>query len=354
MISSRVQRTLVKSPPELWAELSDPGSLARHLGELGDIRVTGLEPETEVRWEADDARGTVHIKPSAWGTKVTLSIAREVPEAAQPDPEPPQAPDAPEREPEERAPLVAAPPPAEQEEPEQTWAAPAAPPPPPVESVPPPDPVAADEPEALSSQRWEPADAEDVPFEEAPPPEPPTRRGFFARLLAGWRRSSPWEPESDGLDEPGIAPADDDPVAPADDVPEELSPRSAIEALQARFEVPRAQIEPEQGPALPPEPQSTAAHPPGPEPAAALPPGPEPAAAETEADEMLSVATPVEHHGAEAAGEGVAKPAASTAGGDIAAELRAAEEVAAEEVTALLTAMLDRLGAAHHRPFSRG
>jgi hypothetical protein len=43
---------------------------------------------------------------------------------------------------------------------------------------------------------------------------------------------------------------------------------------------------------------------------------------------------------------------------DIAAELMAAEEVAAdeveaEEVTAVLAAVLDRLGAAHHRPFSR-
>ena len=39
MISSEVQRTLVKSPPELWAELSDPAALARHLGELGEIRI---------------------------------------------------------------------------------------------------------------------------------------------------------------------------------------------------------------------------------------------------------------------------------------------------------------------------
>ena len=38
---------------------------------------------------------------------------------------------------------------------------------------------------------------------------------------------------------------------------------------------------------------------------------------------------------------------------DISAELMAAEEVASEEVTAVLTAVLDRLGAAHHRPFSR-
>src|SRR5664280_1010248 len=40
MISSEVQRTLVKSPPELWAEISDPASLARHLGEFGEIRIT--------------------------------------------------------------------------------------------------------------------------------------------------------------------------------------------------------------------------------------------------------------------------------------------------------------------------
>ena len=31
-----------------------------------------------------------------------------------------------------------------------------------------------------------------------------------------------------------------------------------------------------------------------------------------------------------------------------------AAERGAEEVTAVLTAVLDRLGAAHHRPFSRG
>ena len=53
MISSEVQRTLVKSPPELWAELSDPAALARHLGELGEIRITRTEPEKIVEWEAD-------------------------------------------------------------------------------------------------------------------------------------------------------------------------------------------------------------------------------------------------------------------------------------------------------------
>ena len=91
MISSEVQRTLVKSPPELWAELSDPDALARHLGERGEIRITRVEPEKTVEWEAADTTGKVLLAPSGWGTKVTLTAAREVaaPEAiAEPEPEP--------------------------------------------------------------------------------------------------------------------------------------------------------------------------------------------------------------------------------------------------------------------------
>ncbi len=66
-------RTLVKSPPELWAECSDAGSLARHLGEFGDISITRLDPETTVAWEGEHASGTVRIEPSGWGTRVTLT-----------------------------------------------------------------------------------------------------------------------------------------------------------------------------------------------------------------------------------------------------------------------------------------
>jgi hypothetical protein len=168
MISSEVQRTLVKSPPELWAELSDPDALARHLGELGEIRITRVEPEKTVEWEAADTTGKVLLKSSGWGTKVTLTADRELP-----TPEPPA------------------------------------------------------EPEPV--------------IEVEPAPEP--RLGFFARLF---RRRSTEQPE------------------------------------------------------LEPEP---------------LP----------EVEETMNIA----------------------------AELKAAEEVATEEVTAVLTAALDRLGAAHHRPFSR-
>src|SRR6185436_2418555 len=94
MQEPRAQRTLVKSPPELWAEVSDVEALARHLGEFGEIRITRLDPETTVAWEGDRACGTVALEPAGWGTKVTITakLAEEVaapePVAAEPEPEP--------------------------------------------------------------------------------------------------------------------------------------------------------------------------------------------------------------------------------------------------------------------------
>ncbi len=92
MTDLSVKRTLVKSPPELWSELSEVGSLARHLGELGEIKISRLEPEHTVAWEGDKASGTVQIEASGWGTKVTLTAEVEEPEPepvmAEPEPEP--------------------------------------------------------------------------------------------------------------------------------------------------------------------------------------------------------------------------------------------------------------------------
>lgn len=82
---AEAQRTLVKSPPELWAEVSDPDALTRHLGAFGDIRITRTEPETTVAWEGDRASGTVELAPAGWGTKVVVT-------AEEPEPEPPPAP----------------------------------------------------------------------------------------------------------------------------------------------------------------------------------------------------------------------------------------------------------------------
>src|SRR5687768_15266859 len=76
---AEAQRTLVKSPPELWAEISDPEALARHLGAFGEIRITRTQPETTVAWEGDRARGTVELAPAGWGTKVTLTAEVDEP-----------------------------------------------------------------------------------------------------------------------------------------------------------------------------------------------------------------------------------------------------------------------------------
>ena len=77
-------RTLVKSPPELWAECSDAGSLARHLGEFGEIQITRLEPESSVAWEGENASGTVRIEASGWGTRVTLTAQTRIEEPSAP------------------------------------------------------------------------------------------------------------------------------------------------------------------------------------------------------------------------------------------------------------------------------
>ena len=83
------KRTLVKSPPELWSELSEGERLARHLRAFGEIKITKLEPEHTVAWEGEAASGTVLIEPSGWGTRVTLSAQVE---AGKRQPEPPEEP----------------------------------------------------------------------------------------------------------------------------------------------------------------------------------------------------------------------------------------------------------------------
>jgi hypothetical protein len=136
------QRTLVKSPPELWAELSSIESLARHLGEFGEIRITRLDPETTVAWEGDRARGTVALEPSGWGTKVTITA-----ELAEVEPEP---------------------------EPVAVEPEPVA-----VEPEPEPEPVAIEP---------EPVAAEPEPVAAEPEPEEPPKVGFFARLFGRRRK----------------------------------------------------------------------------------------------------------------------------------------------------------------------
>jgi hypothetical protein len=254
MVSSEVQRTLVKSPPELWAELSDPAALARHLGELGEIRIVRAEPESTIEWEAEDLTGTVSIKPSGWGTKVTLTVTRDEPQAP-PEPKPePADPIAEATGPDSSAEVTADAEPEASPEPAASATT---------------EPEASPEPAVSPPQPPEPTDS-------TTPEEP--KLSLFARLFGRRRRHRPTaqEPAHEMLE-----------PAPGD----------------------------EPGPAAQAAPQPA--------------PSGAPHASVTAAESNVAAAS------------------------DISAELKAAEEIAAGEVTAVLTAVLDRLGAAHHRPFSR-
>ncbi|HEY2284049.1 MAG TPA: hypothetical protein VGH60_10925 [Solirubrobacteraceae bacterium] len=258
-VSSEVQRTLVKSPPELWAELSDPTTLARHLGELGEIRILRTEPDRAVDWEAAAANGAqatgrVEIEPSGWGTKVTLSAQRAIVEP----------------EPEAEAELEAEP---EVEAKAEVEAEPE------VEVEPEVEAKAELEVELIAEAEPEPIEviAEPEPAPEIVEPAPRFR--FFARFFR--RRRQP-EPTVES------APTAEAPPAPV--------------------------VEPE------------------PEPIEEVKPEP---VAEPEPIAEAEIAAPAPE-------EAVPEPG-------ISAELAELEE----RTTAVLTGVLDRLGAAHHRPFSR-
>jgi hypothetical protein len=333
MISSEVQRTLVKSPPELWAELSDPAALARHLGELGEIRIIRTEPESTVEWAAENTTGVVAIKPSGWGTKVTLSVTRNLVE-----PEPADMTAVPETPPGEPRSQTHCPPPAAdstaesrvqatgsaaahdegepagatvQDQLEVGLAAASA------GEVPTTSegeaPVASAGKMAAPDEDGTPATTHvETAAVAEPATEPESRRGFFARLFSRRRRSA--------VSAVPVASADARPANEPDAfaaVTQALTPESIAETHPFAVPAPVA-----------PAPAASA-------PAAAVPAPPAPTVP------AVSASAPAP------------KPPAA-----ISAELMAAEEVTAahvtaEEVTAVLTAVLDRLGAAHHRPFSR-
>jgi hypothetical protein len=225
MTENEASRTLVKSPPELWAECSDASSLARHLGQFGEIRITRLEPETAVAWEGEDVSGTVRLEPSGWGTRVILTVQRREAPAVKLVPVPDLEPDRP-------------------PQPEPT-------------PTPAPPPPAAEEPVT----------------EE--PPEVPVKLSLFARLF-GRRR-----------------------------VTQETQPAPEPAAVEPEAVEPEAEPQPV-GPAPEPQPIGLA---------------PEPAAVEPEAEPQPIGLAP--------------------------------EPEPAEDPSAALTAALDSLGQAHHRPFSR-
>ena len=268
MADLTAKRTLVKSPPELWTELSEVEGLARHLGEFGEIRITKVEPEKTVAWEGEHASGTVEIEASGWGTKVTLTaevVEREPEDEASPPEEPEdqardgQPEQAAEPEPVAQPTPVAEPAPVA-EPPAPTWSAQPAPPSPPA---------------APAATQWQPP----RPVERAAP-EP---RGFLSRLLG--RRSRGQRPSSRG---PAPAPRPQPPASwqqPAWHTRAEPPP--APVGQRPEPEPPPAAVEPPaQAPVatVPPPAPPAAAAPPPPE---TKPPPPEPALAPEQALAVL-------------------------------------------------------------------
>jgi hypothetical protein len=338
MISSEVQRTLVKSPPELWAELSDPVALARHLGELGEIRIVRTEPERKVEWSAQNITGTVSIQASGWGTKVTLSVTQEILEPAavpeslpEADAQPESPPEADARPPEspvegeteaEPAPLLEAD--AEPEPVQPAMPAPAEMPEPPTvpATLATPEPLAMPEPVSFREPLTMPEPAATIEDVAKSGGEPEPRRGFFARLFGRRRRPDVIASRAEGVtgserSEDGATAREATDAQWRERVPEPAPAR----AKPAAFAAVRLALSQETFAAADPFAVRPALQPPPERPDALDTSEPEP-----EPDERI---------------------------GDISAELMAAEEAAGAEVTAVLAAVLDRLGAAHHRPFSR-
>jgi len=283
MTPLRAKRTLVKSAPELWAELSEPEVLARHLAAFGEVRITSLEPETTVAWEGERASGTVVLEPSSWGTKVTLVAETEELEVLDTPPATPEPGLVP-------APIDEVAPPPDEPEPD-------------VEPELDPDPD--------TEEDAEPEPAPGSPLSQAGPApllSAPRRRGLLSRLLS--RRPAaevrmvqpppPWtfqayEPEPEPEPEPEAAPAASALCAPIEPLrPAPIDPEPGGDADTAEFELPwdfpgMAGVEP------------------------------------TVRDLRLEPGPPAQ-----------------------------ADPLPREATLAVLAGVLDTLGAAHHRPFSRG
>jgi hypothetical protein len=261
-VSTEVQRTLVKSPPELWAELSSPEALARHLGDFGEIKITSVEPETKVEWEAEGATGVVHLKQSGWGTKVTLTVTRKPPVSDEPS---------------------AAEPIAEVE----------------------PEPCAETEPTAAELEpAFEPV------AERVVEPEPETPTAIEPCASVGSEPDATTELNAATEPEPNV------------EEPEKVSePEQPLGFFARLFRKRRAK----------------------------------PTLAVVEPDLVVVVEPEIEIEVvAMAAPEPIFPEPPTEPAADLAAELASVEAQMTEETTELLTSVLDRLGAAHHRPFSRG
>ena len=77
MAPVELERTLVKSPPELWSEIGSEEALRRW---LGDVRVEAAEAPGRLEWARRDSVGVIELEASGWGTRVrAVAKAKGVP-----------------------------------------------------------------------------------------------------------------------------------------------------------------------------------------------------------------------------------------------------------------------------------
>jgi len=77
MAAVELERTLVKSPPELWTEIGTEEALSRW---LGDVTVRVADAPGRLEWDRSDSAGVIELEASGWGTRVrAVAKAKGVP-----------------------------------------------------------------------------------------------------------------------------------------------------------------------------------------------------------------------------------------------------------------------------------
>jgi hypothetical protein len=66
-----VERTLVKSPPELWDEIASEEALGRW---LSDVHVSAVDPPSRIEWTSEGTRGVIELEASGWGTRIRAQV----------------------------------------------------------------------------------------------------------------------------------------------------------------------------------------------------------------------------------------------------------------------------------------
>jgi uncharacterized protein YndB with AHSA1/START domain len=66
-----VERTLVRSPRELWEKLSDHPGITRW---LSGAEIRAVEPPARIEWDLRGAVGVIELESAPWGTRVRARV----------------------------------------------------------------------------------------------------------------------------------------------------------------------------------------------------------------------------------------------------------------------------------------